>query len=231
MRVALACIPLLLSACAHSPVDEPLDPLEPFNRSLYDFNTTVDTYVARPVTKQYVRWVPPELRLGIGNFLSNITYPTVIVNDVLQGKFAQAGSDTTRFLLNTTFGLAGFLDPATLVGLSEHDEDFGQTLGYWGLGPGWYLMVPFIGPSTNRDLVGRAINSATNPITYMEGTYALPVNALDVLDKRAGLLGVEGMLSQQFDEYAFVRSAFLQRRLGQVYDGHPPEEEEVDYGE
>ncbi|TXI82298.1 MAG: VacJ family lipoprotein [Cupriavidus sp.] len=219
---------LALGACAHSPVDDPSDPLEPVNRKIYSFNMTLDRYVAKPVAKGYTYSVPEEIRIGISNFYHNLTYPTVIVNDALQGKFKQSGLDTTRFLMNLTFGLGGLLDPASMVGLEKHDEDFGQTFGYWGVGPGWYLMLPFFGPSDNRDLVGRVVGIATDPTTYIADTNTtLVVTGVSVVKTRADLLSVDSVLEQQFDPYLFVRSAFLQRRQSQVYDGNPPRE---DYG-
>ncbi len=219
---------IMLSACAHSPIDEPSDPLEPVNRKIYSFNMTLDHYVAKPVAKGYNYSVPQEIRTGVSNFYQNLTYPTVIINDALQGKFKQSGLDTTRFLMNTTFGLLGFFDPASMVGLEKHDEDFGQTFGYWGVGPGWYLMLPFFGPSDNRDLTGRIIGYATDPITYVSSTEtSIAMTGLSVVKTRADLLSVDSVLEQQFDPYLFVRSAFLQHRQNQVYDGNPPHE---DYG-
>lgn len=219
---------LALGACAHSPIDEPSDPLEPVNRKIYSFNMTLDKYVAKPVAKGYTNWVPDDIRTGVSNFYQNLTYPTVIVNDVLQGKLKQSGLDTTRFLMNLTFGLAGFLDPATMVGLDKHDEDFGQTFGYWGVGPGWYLMLPFFGPSDNRDLTGRIVGIATDPTTYVSSTKTtIVVTGISVVKTRAELLSVDSVLEQQFDPYIFVRSAYLQRRQSQIYDGNPPHE---DYG-
>lgn len=227
-RSVMLLVSITLGACAHSPIDEPSDPLEPVNRAVYGFNMKLDRYVAKPAAKGYQFAVPEELRTGVSNFFQNLTYPTVIVNDVLQGKFKQSGLDTTRFLMNTTFGLLGFLDPATLVGLEKHDEDFGQTFGYWGVGPGWYLMLPFFGPSNNRDLTGRVFAYATDPLTYVNNTeVSLGATGLNVVKTRADLLSVDSVLEQQFDPYLFVRSAFLQHRQNQVYDGNPPRE---DYG-
>ena len=227
--VALA-LATLLAGCAHSPVSDPQDPLEPMNRKIYAFNETADKYVAQPVARGYVAAVPAPLRTGVSNFFDNLTYPTVIINDLLQAKFRQAGLDTTRFLMNLTFGLVGFLDPATMVGLQKNDEDFGQTLGYWGVGPGWYLMLPILGPSTNRDLVGRGADTFTEPQTYADGNGTLYVSAARVVDSRAQLLGSEGMLRQQLDPYIFVRSLYLGRRQSLVYDGNPPKEE-IDWGD
>ncbi len=231
MRILLLGLACLLGACAHSPVDDPQDPLEGMNRAIYGFNERMDKLVARPAATGYTRSVPGQIRSGIRNFFDNITYPTVIINDLLQGKFSQAWLDSGRFLLNSSFGLAGFLDPATLVGLEKNDEDFGQTLGRWGVGSGWYLMMPFLGPTTNRDLVGRVGSAATNPLAYTDSQVNIPMAGLGAVETRSQLLGAERILEQQFDRYAFVRGVYLQRRRNLVYDGHPPKEDYEDYDE
>lgn len=230
MRTSLIIILCLLSsACAHSPSYDPQDPLESANRRIFAFNEKVDKYVATPLAKTYVAGVPAAVRTGVHNFLGNLGYPTVIVNDMLQGKLGQAGRDTGRLLMNTTFGLAGFLDPATLVGLERNYEDFGQTLGVWGLGQGWYLTLPFLGPSTNRDLVGRGADIHTAPVTYAETNPQLAVFGAGLVDQRAQLLGSEGLVKQQFDPYVFVRGLYLERRHRMVYDEHPPIEDFEDF--
>lgn len=220
---------LLLGACAHTPPDDPSDPLEPFNRSMYSFNETLDDWVAQPVAKNYVRFVPQFARTGVNNFFVNVTYPTVIINDFLQGKFAQGAHDTGRFLFNTTVGMAGLVDVASMVGMEANDEDFGQTLGAWGVGQGWFIMLPLLGPTTNRDGIGQIADGYTNPISYTDEEYRYGLNVLGLVNSRASLLGIEGVLAQQFDRYAFVRGAYLQRRLGLTYDGNPPRE--MMYGE
>jgi len=226
MRASLMLLFCLLGAgCAHSPSYDPQDPLEPVNRGVYKFNDKLDLYVAQPVARGYVNAVPAELRVGVHNFLGNLGYPTVIVNDVLQGKFGQAGRDTTRLLMNTTFGLAGFLDPATMIGLEKNDEDFGQTLGRWGLGQGWYLVLPFLGPSTNRELVGRGGDYFTSVNRYTSDEAQLVATGGHLVDKRSQLLGGENLLRQQFDPYVFMRGLYLQQRLNLVFDGNPPRED------
>ena len=221
---------VLLAACAHSPVNDPSDPFEGFNRGVFSFNTGLDDYVLRPVTKGYVFVTPDVAQTGVSNFFSNLTYPTVIVNDLLQGKVVQHFSDVGRFLFNTVVGLGGLVDAAGMIGLDKHDEDFGQTLGYWGVGNGPFLMLPFFGPSTNRDFVGRIGNAATNPLTYVAFEISAPLTAAGVVDTRAHLLGADSLLEQQLDRYIFVRNAYLQRRESLVYDGHPPKED-LDYQE
>lgn len=223
-RVICLLLALLLSGCAHTPADEPADPLEPFNRAMFSFNRTADKYVAKPIAKAYVYVVPTPVRGGVTNFFNNLTYPTVIFNDVLQAKFAQGGRDTGRFLFNTTVGLGGFVDAASMIGLERNKEDFGQTLGSWGVGSGWYLMLPFLGPSSNRDLIGRSVDTFTYPQSYIENDAGLAVSALDIVNSRAQNLNADRILEQQFDAYIFVRGAYLQNRQNQVYDGNPPKE-------
>lgn len=217
----------LLNGCAHTPPYEPADPLEPLNRGIYSFNRTADRYVLRPVARGYKNVTPQPMRTGIGNFLSNLGYPVTILNAALQGKFSQAGRDTGRFLINSTAGFAGFIDVATPVGLRENDEDFGQTLGYWGVGPGWYLMVPLLGPSTNRGLVGRSADSFSTPERLLNSEAQWVVRGFSVIDLRARLLSADGFLEDQVDEYVALRTVYLERRLNLVYDGNPP----IDYGE
>lgn len=216
---------LLLAGCAHNSPYEPSDPLEPVNRAVYRFNTTADRYVLRPVAKGYVAAVPAPIRTGVMNFFDNLFYPRVIVGDLLQGKFVQTARDSGRLLVNTTWGLAGFLDPASRIGLVKNSEDFGQTLGRWGIGEGWYLMLPLLGPTTNRDLVGRVGDNWTDPLYYIESldtAERVSIMAANIVDGRSRLLDLDSVLEQQFDPYVFVRTAYLQRRLSQVYDGNPP---------
>ncbi|HEX4871027.1 MAG TPA: VacJ family lipoprotein [Nevskiaceae bacterium] len=223
LPVAAALLLSLLGGCAHTPPDEPSDPLEAINRPIFRFNQTADRYVLRPVARGYVAVVPEPVRGGIGNFFSNLFYPTVILNDLLQGKFAQGGEDLGRFVLNTTVGLGGFMDVASRVGLPANDEDFGQTLGTWGVGPGWYLMLPLLGPASNRDLIGRVGDYYSSPTTYTdEEALEIGLNVLNVIDTRAGLLDADRLLEQQFDPYLFLRTVYLQRRLALVHDGNPP---------
>lgn len=213
---------VLLAACAHSPVNDPSDPLEGMNRAVFSFNEGLDHYVARPVAQGYVSTVPETARKGISNFIANITYPTTIINDLLQGKLLQFCSDTGRFTVNTIIGIGGFIDVAKPMGLEKHDEDFGQTLGSWGVGSGIYLMVPLYGPSSARDLIGSAAAFMTNPTTHLPMRIAAPFDTVDFVDLRAEFLDVDDVLEQQPDRYLFVRDAYLQHRESLVYDGSPP---------
>jgi phospholipid-binding lipoprotein MlaA len=227
-RLALALVALALGGCAHSPPDDPSDPLEGWNRGVYKFNTVADKYVLRPVAQGYDKITPAPVQTGVGNFFSNLLYPTVIVNDLLQLKVAQFGADTVRLVLNTTIGVGGIFDVAGKMGLPANDEDFGQTLGYWGVGPGWYIVLPLMGPSNNRDLVGAVGDWYTNPLTYIgeqHEDYAWGAGVLQAVHQRANLLGADKMLEQQMDPYVFMRSIYLQSRLARVYDGNPPKED------
>lgn len=215
------------AGCAHTPPYEPADPLEPINRKVYAFNRTADRYVLRPVARGYQNVTPAPVRRGVGNFLSNLRYPVTIINATLQGKFKQAGRDTGRFVVNSTAGLLGFIDVATPVGLEENNEDFGQTLGSYGIGPGWYLMLPFLGPSTNRDIIGAGVDGFSTPERLLTGQAQGGITVVDVVHTRGGLLGGDRFLEQQVDEYVALRTIYLERRLNLVYDGNPP----LDYGE
>lgn len=216
-----------LGGCAHTSPYEPADPLEVVNRPIFAFNMTADKYVLRPVAQGYVAVVPTPVRTSVNNFFDNLFYPRVIVHDLLQGKFTQSGLDLTRFLMNSTFGLAGLLDPASMVGLERNDEDFGQTLGRWGVGGGWYLMLPVLGPSTNRDLVGRIGDNWTSPLEYIDEMNTgdrLALNAVNAVDSRSRLLDFDSIIEQQLDPYVFIRTFYLENRLNEIYDGDVPDE-------
>jgi len=234
-----------LSGCTtlHGEPD-PKDPFESYNRSMYEFNDRVDRYVLKPVAKGYDAITPGPVQKGINNFFSNLDDAVVIINDLFQLKFAQFASDTGRFLINSTLGLGGFIDWATDLGLPKHNEDFGQTLGYWGVPDGPYFVLPIIGPSTIRDTSGFIADSAElDPIwNEIEEGYLAPhrdtdvawsLTAVKAIDLRASLLKAEKILDEAaLDKYIFIREAYLQRRNNLVYDGNPPEEpEEFDEAE
>lgn len=215
-----------LAACAHSPTYDPSDPLEGVNRGIYAFNSTADKYVLRPVAQGYVAVTPGFVRKGVTNFFANLGYPLTIVNQFLQGKPVEGLSDTGRFLVNSTLGIAGLFDPASALGLKPHQEDFGQTFGTWGVGQGWYLMLPFLGPSTNRDFTGRLVGTPLNPLIYPdEPEVIFGLNVLDIINTRALLLSTDRLVRQAYDPYVFVRDAYLQSRRAAVHDGNPPRED------
>ena len=227
-KTALLCLLLLLVAgCASIPSGQPdpRDPWERFNRSAFKFNDALDRAVARPVAKAYVKVTPRFIRTGVSNALSNLNTVPTAINDVLQGKMREAGRDSARFLLNSTLGLGGLFDPASAAGLENNDEDFGQTLGKWGVKSGPYLMLPILGPSTVRDIFGRGVDQFTHPVNYLEdASTRYIIRGVDFLDLRAGLLDLDAQLERSYDRYAFVRNAWLQRREYKVKDGNVEDE-------
>lgn len=212
---------LALTGCA-TPANN-YDPLEPVNRPIYKFNEVSDRYVLKPVAKGYDYVTPGFVKKGVSNFFNNIDDIFTAANGLLQGKPKQAGSDTARVLLNSTLGLAGLFDVASSVGLQKHDEDFGQTLGYWGVGSGPYLMLPLLGPSTLRDASKYPIDFYVSPTGQIE---SVPVRnslrALNIVDKRTRLFRFDSLIEDALDPYAFVRDAYLQQRYNAVWDGKPP---------
>lgn len=222
----LAGLLALLSGCATTnPQNGVNDPFQGYNRAMYKFNDVVDKAVLKPVAKGYVTVVPDPFRQGISNFFNNLNDITVIINDVLQGKMQQAFQDTGRFVLNTTVGVAGIFDIASMSGYYKNNEDFGQTLGVWGVDSGPYLVLPIFGPRTVRDSFGLVGDYYSDPVTYVEGPGARNAfRAVDLVQTRAGLLKAERVLDEATagDEYSYVRDAYLQRRLNLVHDGNPP---------
>ena len=218
-------ISLALAGCASTggPAN-PKDPWEPYNRSMYKFNDAVDKAVLKPVAQGYGTAMPEFGKTMVTNFFSNLDDILVTINDVLQFKFSQAASDGTRVLFNSTFGLLGFFNVAS--GLEKHNEDFGQTLGYWGMGPGPYVVLPFFGPRTVRDSFGLAVDSFASPVRLIS---SVPIrNELYVtrtVDTRTGLLDHEKVLDEAaMDRYSFIRDGYLQQRRSLIYDGNPPRE-------
>jgi phospholipid-binding lipoprotein MlaA len=229
-RAALGIVCVLsVSACVTLPPNSPRspqDPWESWNRGVYKVNDKLDRAVAKPVARTYVRIVPQPIRTGVTNFFDNLDTPTVMINDALQGKFLAAGNDLGRFLFNSTVGLAGLLDPATSAGMAKNNEDFGQTLGHWGVHAGPFVELPILGPSDLRDAPSRVVDSYTNPRQYVKNTwikYGLWLPAL--VDTRARLLPLDETLTHVYDPYAFVRDAYLQRRAYLVSDGQDTGEE------
>lgn len=220
----------VLAGCATGPDRDPRDPLEPWNRAVYKFNDKVDQVVARPVATAYRRVVPGGVRDGVRNFFANIADPFIGVNNFLQGKPEDGVTDWARFLFNSTFGLFGLHDIASEMGLEKHNEDFGQTFGRWGAGPGPYLVLPFFGSSDLRDGVGFVVDIYADPMTNIrphDVQYLL--YGLRFTQTRADLLEASRILEQAaLDKYSFQRDAYLQRRRSLVYDGHPPREKELE---
>jgi phospholipid-binding lipoprotein MlaA len=232
---ALAFVALTAAGCASSPGRTTGDDrFESFNRGVYRFNDSIDRAALKPVAKAYKNVTPRWMRAGIGNMLSNIEYPSTIVNQFLQGKGKLGMRDTGRFLLNTTLGVAGLFDVATAVGLEANDEDFGQTLAVWGVPSGPYVTLPFFGPSSVRDAPGRVVGWFTDALSYVDIPWEVRwgERALDVVHTRSELLLVDPTLERAYDKYAFMRDAWIQQREFQIFDGNPPPEQlEEDYGD
>lgn len=193
------------------------DPFEPVNRVVFRFNDTLDTYALKPLAQGYQKVTPDYVEQRVSNVFANFGDVVNLANGLLQGKLHDAGVDASRVLFNTTFGVFGLFDVATLMGLPRHDEDFGQTLGAWGLGSGPYLVLPFLGPSSARDAVGRVPDSFLQPYPYMDVAPRNVAFGLDTLDTRARLLSAEKMITG--DKYVFVRNAYLQNREYRTQDG------------
>ncbi|WP_295440538.1 VacJ family lipoprotein [uncultured Thiodictyon sp.] len=220
----------LLAGCASAPnrLTDPRDPLEPVNRAVFRFNSDFDKAFMVPLAKGYKAITPEPVNRGITNFFGNIDDVTSLVNNVLQFKLLRAGSDVGRIVVNSTVGILGFMDVATNVGLPSYKEDFGQTLGYWGLPPGAYVMLPIFGPSDLRDTVGFAGDLVTDPFFSIKtGKIYWGVGGLRMVDFRADRLAAGEILEDAaLDPYVFLRDAYLQRRRNLVYDGNPPESED-----
>lgn len=223
-------ITLALSGCASGPQADPRDPLEPFNRGVYQFNDSVDRAVLKPVATAYRDAVPSLVRRGVNNFFGNLEDAWSFVNNTLQLKGQAAGDSFFRFGVNTFLGLGGVLDVASEMGIEKHTKDFGHTLGYWGIKSGPYLVLPLLGPSSVRDAVGRMVDAQGDILAGIEDVptrNTLTVTRL--VDTRANLLQATAMLDQvALDKYTFTRDAYLQRRRSSIYDGNPPEEDASD---
>lgn len=213
----------LLSGCA---TNANKDPLEGINRGIYKFNDVADKAVIKPVATAYKAVTPTPIRKGINNFFSNLASITTILNDLLQLKFASAFTDAGRFVINSTFGIAGIFDVASMDKVAIHKEDFGQTLGFWGVGNGAYLVLPLLGPSSLRDVTGLVFDtSTTDPVNYVHniGEVRLhnQIRIAQLIDKRTDLLVASDLVDEaSLDPYAFMRDAYLQRRASLVQDGY-----------
>ena len=205
-------LPLAASAATED------DPWEGFNRVVFKFNDTLDTYALKPLAQGYQYITPQFLEDGIHNMYRNVGDVRNLANNVLQVKPHAAGVDTARLLMNTIVGVGGFFDVGTKMGLQRNDEDFGQTLGYWGLSSGPYLVLPLLGPSTVRDALGIYPDSYAEPYRYMHDVSARnTVAGMKIIDARANLLSAEKLITG--DKYIFIRNAYLQSREFKVKDG------------
>jgi phospholipid-binding lipoprotein MlaA len=218
----------LFAGCATLPPGErdPRDRFERTNRAIHGFNDALDRGIAKPVAKAYVKITPAPVQTGFSNFFRNLASPTVIANSLLQFKVKEFAAETARLVVNTTIGIGGLFDPASQLGLPAGNEDFGQTLGRWGVPAGPYVVLPILGPSSVRDTVGFAADQFSDPKTYVKDDYTRwGLTGMSVVETRAELLVTENLINQANDPYTFIRNAYLQRREFLVKDGAVPEEE------
>ena len=224
-RMTTWALAVLLAGYCAAPLaeSEPGDHFESGNRKVYAFNESLDEAVLKPTATAYVDTIPEPVRLATSRFFDNLLYFDTILNGFLQGKIGQGFSDLARFGVNSTFGLLGFFDAATPLGLPQHDEDFGQTLAVWGAGSGEYLIYPVLGPSGVRDTGGIVVSLLTNPVMYAAAPVAIPLGVLNIVDSRARREGFVQFRDQAaLDPYIFTRESYLQNRTFEVYDGQPP---------
>lgn len=202
------------------------DPFESFNRSMWTFNYDyLDAYVLRPVTVGYMTVVPKPARTGLANLVNNLNEPANFINGLLQGKPKHSAISAGRFLVNSTVGLAGLIDIATPMGLDLKEEDFGQSLGVWGVGQGPFLMIPARGPSTLRNMTGEVVDNLYFPMSVLNTPQTIAKFTIGALSGREALMAQEKLLNDSLDPYAFVKDAYFQRQEYQLYDGNPPEQE------
>ncbi|MCX7893753.1 MAG: VacJ family lipoprotein [Burkholderiales bacterium] len=234
---ALAALAILATGCATTAsAPDPRDPLEPMNRAVFEFNDGLDRALIKPAAEAYQFVVPSIARTAVTNFFGNLGDIWNGANQLMQGKVEAWINDWARVLFNTTFGAGGLADVASEMGLPKHDEDFGQTLGVWGVPPGAYLVLPVFGPSSVRDTAGFVVDAYAYPTFWILRTTRPPhwvswrtsLTLLDFLNRRTNALALTDVLEQAaLDRYAYVRSAYFQRRRNQIYDGSPPPEQEA----
>jgi phospholipid-binding lipoprotein MlaA len=226
---ALLAVLIWLTGCAATGPHDPIeDPLEGFNRAMFQFNDTADKVLIWPASTAYRDFLPQPVRTGIHNFFDNLYMPLTIVNDFLQGKGTKGFDDMTRFVMNSTFGILGIFDVATPLGLRHEDEDFGQTFAVWGMPEGWYVVWPILGPRTLlRDSLGWYANTFLDPLFYYEGQRGIRWGAIGLrfIDFRSTLPSPYQIEEMAVDPYIFVRESYRQNRWFKIYDGNVPEPE------
>lgn len=229
--ISLVIVVATASGCAIRPAGvsaNPADPFEPFNRSVSNFNQQVDQAVVKPVATAYVNVLPSRVRAGVSNFFGNLGEVWNFVNSVLQLKAQRSAETFMRFNVNTFFGLGGLLDVATELGIDRHAEDFGQTLGRWGVPPGPYVVLPILGPSSVRDAAAFPVDRLGDAFGYVSTIEVRnSLTALRLVDLRSSYLRAGQLLDDAaLDKYSFTRDAWLQKRRSDVYDGNPPDDDE-----
>ena len=229
MGLALMACLLLSTGCATRPGGDPRDPIEPFNRSISNFNDAADRVVLKPIATGYVQLVPDLVRTGVNNFFSNLGDAWTFVNSVLQLKPQEAGETAVRFGVNTLFGLGGLLDIASEAGIPKHKEDFGLTLGRWGVGAGPYIVLPLLGPSTLRDTVAIGVETNGNVLRRIDSEpLRSGLYVLNAVDTRATYLGAANVLEEAaLDKYSFTRDIYLQRRRSLITGGESSLEQDI----
>ena len=232
---------VLLSGCATTSApnqdrvsSDKIDTYENVNRKSYALTDFLDRKVMEPIAGFYIDYIPMRVQRSVSNFYDNLAYPNVVLNVFLQGKVRQGFQDSLRFIVNSSIGVGGLFDVASPLGLVQHDEDFGQTLGVWGVDAKTYLFIPFLGPSSNRDVASIPVRFGTNPLFYA-GIFAVgapvtvPLAFLDAIDTRARLSGPMKIRDEAaLEPYLFVRDAYLQQRKHLISDGNPPPEAYAD---
>ncbi|GAA0554937.1 phospholipid-binding lipoprotein MlaA [Rhizomicrobium palustre] len=227
--LGMVAMAVLVAGCAQTSDPASLaqnDPYEPTNRAITRLNTKIDNNFAKPVAKAYNYVVPQPARTGVHNFLTNLDKPVVFANDVLQGEGSRAGQTMFRFVVNTTLGIGGLVDAASMIGIPDHDEDFGQTLGVYGVGEGPYLVLPFMGPNPPRDLAGRVADTFMDPTTYIRfhgsDTWYAVRSGVSILDFRARNIDTLDQIERtSIDVYATTRSLYRQYRNSEIRNGMP----------
>jgi phospholipid-binding lipoprotein MlaA len=227
----IAAVVLVLQGCASVKTADPRDPWESMNRSIYQFNDAVDTVAIKPAAEVYTKVLPSFVRTGIHNFLGNLSDVWSMANSAMQLKGQATAETFMRINVNTFFGLGGLLDVASEMRLEKRKEDFGQTLGRWGVKPGPYVVLPLLGPSTLRDAVALPMDFKGDPSqVFADEASRNSVTAMRLLDVRSGLLQtVDVIKAASLDPYTFVRDGYLQKRRNDIHDGNPPSD--FDYGE
>jgi len=198
-----------------------VDPLEELNRPIFEFNQTLDQNLMEPIAISYRDNTPKSIKKGVSNFFSNLGEVRTLANQILQLKAEDSLITLSRFLLNTTIGLAGIFDPASELGLTKKDEDFGQTLGFWGVPEGPYIVIPILGPSTFRDTAGLYVDmtSDVNLINNLDTNGKITATSMKMVDKRVELHPATDLINRSFDPYTTMRSSYLQKRRNDVNDG------------
>lgn len=227
-RLAGVVMLALVTGCASAPGADPRDPWEGYNRGMYRFNDALDTAVLKPVATVYRDVLPQPVRTGVGNFFGNLGDVWSFVNQTLQAKPEAALHSFWRVMVNSTMGLGGVLDPASEMRLERRREDFGQTLGYWGVPAGPYFVLPLFGPSTLRDAAALPVDAYGSAVGHVNDVSVRnSLIGVNVIQTRASLLTTTDFLeSAALDKYSFQRDAFLQKRRNEIHDGNPPQDEE-----